>query len=287
VATAAGDLRAAASAAEVSVELSGRLDERFVSAWAGVAFAGALVPGGDPARATTVLIRAAGGDDLPFVPGGWRAMALEMLTRGLVAVGRHDAARAATARAEALADATRLPMTTVWARRARAVVDLAVGEPDAAAAAALTSAAAAAEAGARVEAALSRLVAGAALAHGDRREEAVVELERAAADFAVCGAIRHRDAAERELRKLGRRVQRRPMRPATRAEGIASLTGRELEIARLVVDRKTNAEIAAHLFLSLKTVETHLRNLFRKLDVSSRAEVARTVERADRAGGDT
>jgi NADPH:quinone reductase-like Zn-dependent oxidoreductase len=52
---------------------------------------------------------------------------------------------------------------------------------------------------------------------------------------------------------------------------------------RLVVDRKTNREIAEALFLSPKTVETHMRNIFRKLDVSSRVEVARVVERADRS----
>ena len=61
---------------------------------------------------------------------------------------------------------------------------------------------------------------------------------------------------------------------------MASLTGRELEVARLVVDRRTNAEIANMLFVSPKTVETHMRNIFRKLDVSSRVEVARAVERA-------
>ncbi len=56
---------------------------------------------------------------------------------------------------------------------------------------------------------------------------------------------------------------------------------RELQVARLVVDRKTNPQIAAELFLSQKTVETHIRNLFHKLDVSSRVEIARSPEGAD------
>ena len=63
---------------------------------------------------------------------------------------------------------------------------------------------------------------------------------------------------------------------------MASLTERELEVARLIVDRKTNPEIAAELFLSKKTVESHVRNLFHKLGASSRVEVARIVERSDR-----
>jgi DNA-binding NarL/FixJ family response regulator len=60
---------------------------------------------------------------------------------------------------------------------------------------------------------------------------------------------------------------------------VESLTERELQVARLIVDRKTNAEIAGALFLSQKTVESHVRNLFHKLGVSSRVEVARVVER--------
>jgi DNA-binding CsgD family transcriptional regulator len=55
-----------------------------------------------------------------------------------------------------------------------------------------------------------------------------------------------------------------------------------LEIACLVVDRKTNQEIAAELFLSRKTVETHLRNIFNKMGVETRVALARAVERGDR-----
>src|SRR5262249_40569562 len=63
---------------------------------------------------------------------------------------------------------------------------------------------------------------------------------------------------------------------------IESLTERELQVARLVVDRKTNPQIAAELFLSQKTIETHLRNIFRKADVTSRVGLARAIQRPDR-----
>ena len=64
------------------------------------------------------------------------------------------------------------------------------------------------------------------------------------------------------------------------------LVGRaELQVAQLVADRKTNPQIAAELFLSQKTVETHLRNIFRKVNVSSRVGLARAVERANRTAG--
>jgi DNA-binding NarL/FixJ family response regulator len=49
-----------------------------------------------------------------------------------------------------------------------------------------------------------------------------------------------------------------------------------------VVDRKTNPQIAAELFLSPKTVETHIRHMLHKLGAASRVDIARAVERADR-----
>ena len=122
---------------------------------------------------------------------------------------------------------------------------------------------------------------GRALAQAGEPERAAAELEHAAAAFDSFGSARYRAAAERELRKLGRRIHRRTRPGGADATGVGSLTARELEIARLVVDRKTNPEIAAELFLSPKTVETHLRNVFHKLDVSSRVDVARAVERSE------
>ena len=116
------------------------------------------------------------------------------------------------------------------------------------------------------------------------RDPARAELEHAAAAFERHGALRFRDTAERELGKLGQRKHRRTRPGKSDGTGIESLTGRELQVARLVVDRKTNPEIAAELFLSQKTVETHLRNIFRKLGVSSRVELARAVEQAERTG---
>jgi DNA-binding NarL/FixJ family response regulator len=107
----------------------------------------------------------------------------------------------------------------------------------------------------------------------------VAELEQAVQELDACGAARYRQEAERELRKLGRHVHRRTRAANVHGAGLETLTQREIQVARLVVDRRTNPEIARELFLSVKTIETHLRSIFRKLDVSSRYDVARVMER--------
>ena len=124
------------------------------------------------------------------------------------------------------------------------------------------------------------MLAARALAATGDADAAAAQLEQAAATFTACGAPLQRSAAEQQLRQLGRSIHRRSRPGTADGTGVASLTGRELEVARLVVDRRTNQQIADELFLSLKTVETHMRNMFRKLGVSSRVDLARAIEAA-------
>jgi ATP/maltotriose-dependent transcriptional regulator MalT len=279
---ASGDLETSLETAREAVDLTRSMRHGVIGARAAVVWAGALLESGDPASAIEVLVDPSQDEDLAALPVGWRIMRLELLTRCHLAVGRADRAAASAAEAEKCATAFALPLGVALAQRASAAVALHAGDLEVAAELARASAAMTADLGAPIEASLSRLLAGRALARAGRSEAATVELERAAAELHACGAERYCAEAEQELRKLGSRIRRRT-RPGVDGAGIEALTGRELEVARLVVDRNTNPQIAARLFLSTKTVETHLRNIFRKLGVANRVELARVVERADDA----
>ncbi len=109
---------------------------------------------------------------------------------------------------------------------------------------------------------------GAALRRVKHRVESRVPL-RAAIDLAHrCGAEPLAHRAGEELRATGARPRRLVL------SGIDSLTAREHQVARIAAEGATNREIAQALFVSKKTVETHLGHIYRKLDVSSRAEIA-------------
>jgi DNA-binding CsgD family transcriptional regulator len=279
-AVAAGDLETALGAGQESVDVTRDLDDCLVSTYAQVALASALYENGEAGRAIEVLLSAAGGDELPLIASGWKANYFELLTRCWLTVGQPAAAALAARRAAATAAALELPLTTAMAERAAAAVALEGGDPATAARQALAAAEAADEVGARVEAARARMLAGRAFGCANERARAVAELERAAQQLDLCGAVRYRHEAERELRKLGRQLHRRTRPGKAGGAGVETLTEREGQVAGLLVDRRTNPEIAAALFLSVKTVETHLRSIFRKLDVSRRYDVARVIERA-------
>jgi DNA-binding NarL/FixJ family response regulator/tetratricopeptide (TPR) repeat protein len=282
VAVAAGDLELALGSAQESVEVTRELDDRLVSTYARWALGSALIEKGDAGRAIEVLVTAADGMDLPRIPEPWRPHYFELLTRARLALGHAREAGEAATSAAAVAERVELPAATAMADCAAAAVALAGGDPVTAAKRALAAAAAAEDGCARVDAARARTLAGRALAAAGEHDRAIAELETAARELGACGARRHCEEAEHELRKLGKRFARPARPPRANGEGLETLTPREREVARLVVDRRTNPEIAGALFLSEKTIETHMRNIFRKLDVSSRADVARTMERSGR-----
>ena len=113
--------------------------------------------------------------------------------------------------------------------------------------------------------------------------EAIAVLRRAERELDACGSVRVRDGCAASYGASVRAPSRGPAAPETARPD--ALSKRELEIAGLVTDRLTNREIAAALYLSDKTIESHLRNIFHKLGVTSRVEVARTVERERAASG--
>jgi DNA-binding CsgD family transcriptional regulator len=89
----------------------------------------------------------------------------------------------------------------------------------------------------------------------------------------MLGARREADAAAFELRRLGRRAPRR-RRAAGAGSGIDALSAREREVATLVASGQRNRDVAQALFLSEKTVETHLGHIYDKLGVRSRVALA-------------
>jgi DNA-binding NarL/FixJ family response regulator len=282
VALAAGDIETALATGQEAFDVTDDGKPSHLAGGAARALAPALLEIGEAEQAVEVLERSGGGSDMPCSPPSWRSYSLALLTRCRLALGQVDEARRVAGCAAAAADLVELPMAKAHADRAAAAVALQDGDPAHAAKLALAAATVADEVGMPIEAALARMLAGRALAQDGAQERAIEELERAASALDLCGAQRYRDAAEFELRQLGQHVHRRSQPTTPKGTDVESLTKRELEIARLVVDRRTNREIAEMLFLSPKTVETHIRNIFGKLDADSRVEVARIVERADR-----
>jgi DNA-binding CsgD family transcriptional regulator len=201
---------------------------------------------------------------------GW-----DILIRARVARGELESAEEAVARAESRSAG--LSQRTANLRCARAAVLLAGGDAEAAAQAAAEAAEIADSAGNPLLAGRCRVETGRALAASGRISEGISELERADRMLSECGAVREADSAARELRGLGKRVYRRPR--AEREGGIAELSAREREVAAQVAEGKTNREIAGTLFLSEKTIESHLSRIYSKLDVHSRAALTAIVAR--------
>jgi DNA-binding CsgD family transcriptional regulator len=123
----------------------------------------------------------------------------------------------------------------------------------------------------RVELARAHLVYGEWLRHEGRHPDAREQLRIAHEMFVRMGTGAFARRAERELVATGERIRERAVE--TREE----LTAQEAQIARLAREGLSNPEIGTRLFISPRTVEYHLRKVFRKLGINSRSHLDRAL----------
>jgi DNA-binding NarL/FixJ family response regulator len=121
-------------------------------------------------------------------------------------------------------------------------------------------------------------------AAADRTPEAAVMFQRARELARQCGATSIYEEADKQQRRLAQLAAEqagadRPARGGSRAveSPLAVLTEREREIARIAGTGKKTRDIAAELYLSPRTVDVHLTRIYRKLNVPSRAALARLM----------
>jgi DNA-binding NarL/FixJ family response regulator len=267
-----GRLDVALTAATESVALAAELDDSASAVVARAVLGAVLGARGEHQHARELL-------QAYDIDHGWICRWAPFLVESDLALNDLPAAREHAERAASLAPATGMAGARAAAGRAQALVALADRDAPRAAALALTATEEALAAGAMLEAARDRLVAGRALLATDR-DDGVAQLIAAREQAARCGAPRVEDEARLALRRAGVRVGRGgPRAPGT--EGLAVLSPREREITELVAEGLTNRQIGARLFLSEKTIETHLTRVFQKLGLRSRAQVAAQVSRPD------
>ena len=277
----AGNLDEAISAGEESARVGQRLAGGTMPASGGGPgwqLGCAYFEAGDTQKAWEIM-HALGGDELEHKIPAERCFDWEILALVELALGRPEAAEDYVRRAEQLAadsiSTCRRRWRCVGARRSCSMPASRSRRRRKAEEAAVEAEAA----GARLTAAFARCLAGRALVAAGERKDAIATLRAAESELDICGSVRVRDEMRRELRKLGARAEKRGPGGGGRLRRRGAHQPRARD-RHLVTDRKTNREIAAELFLSDKTIESHLRNIFVKLGVSSRVDVARAIERA-------
>ena len=246
------------------------------------------------------LIQEAGGEigqALATMTGAWDTcarlgLALDYpavgadLVRLALASGDIGRARDASAAVTEVAARNEVPWMTGAALRCRGLI-----EDDAEV---LQAAAVACAGGSRpLGLALACEDAGAAFARQGRLDRARPLLDQALGIYEQLGAARDLARAEATLREAGIRRGRRGTRGRPQT-GWASLTPAEHAVAGLVAEGLTNPQIGERLYISRRTVQTHLAHMFAKLDIATRAQLAADVTRhrgsdpadtADFAGG--
>ena len=272
-AVARGDVEAALVHGQKAWELLGTRSY----SQAGFSVADARLAAGDPHGALAAL------EAFDWMrPQLWtldRVKATEVAVRVLLALGRVEEAADWARRAPLEGGGRRTGVFGAIIALAQAAVLRARDGAQDAAEVALAGAGAAHEGDAPLWAGRCRTFAGEALLACGQTGEARTQLRAAAAELEARGAWGYRDAALRALRRLGDRPRPAPRRARGPDAGdrLSALTVREREVALLVAEGQTNAQIAARLHLSESTVEKHVSRVLGKLGLSSRAGVVRLV----------
>lgn len=191
----------------------------------------------------------------------------ELRAEALVRVGRLDEAAQLVERLLDVARARGRDSTQAAAHRVRGLLEAARGDV----ASGTTEFAEALDHAHRVampfELGLTRLQYGAHLRRDGQRRLAAHHLREAEGLMAALGATPYLSVAQTELAACG-------LTPRSRRESDwERLTPQELAVAQLVADGQTNRELASHLYVSIKTVEFHIRNIYSKLGVHSRVQL--------------
>jgi DNA-binding CsgD family transcriptional regulator len=272
IATATGDLRAASELA-AAIPLSPEGDQ--LSYNAGIlafAVAGLKAAEGDHQGACDLLLRCWRFDAARDNRFYHRWLAPD-LVRLAVALGHRDvAAEVAGTVAAGVALAPEVPTVRCLALRCQGLVSGEV-EPM------IEAAALARQAPLLIEHAGACEDTARLLAQAGRRDEAAAFLTEALERYEQVGAEAWARRVRTQLRILGARPGARGSRRRP-AHGWESLTATERAVSRLVAEGLTNGAVAKQLYISPHTVNTHLRHVFAKLDVSNRVALATVVHRA-------
>jgi DNA-binding NarL/FixJ family response regulator len=275
-----GEIDLALELTAESLEIAMAFDDGLIVAWASAIRADALLEAGDASGARDLLVARTGGEDLPAIGGAWRSLYLEVLARCCLQLGDVDRARVAVGRSREVSDAVGLGLAAMAADRAEALLALSDDDPHKAIELAASAVAHARQLSSPSHIARSQVLLAQAYSASGQRDAALFEYRAAAETYHRLGAVRYRDQTDAELRKLGEHVPARARQRGTISVGVNALSGREVEVAELIRQRRTNREIAQELFLGLKTVETHVRHIFDKLGVSDRRDVAAVLDKA-------